>query len=220
MSSTNAAHALTIRRAVPSDAPCLEALINAAFRDDDTTDVYLDADPDRRARVDLVSEASVLRSITDVPDLVVFVGVEPGTAAGEEEEIVGHFSLRRTTSSSPSTPAEAAAAAAAKSGSEEPQQTPVTTAAWFALLAVSPAHQGRGYGGQLLAHAESFARTEWDARRVEFGVVNTRSALRAWYERRGYRPTGGEKEFAYAMHPGWEGVLRGDMVFLDYAKDL
>lgn len=179
---------LTIRRATPKDALDIANLINTAFRNDDTTDVYLSTEHDG---IDLVSEQSVLKSL-ETDNLVVFVGVVPSS-----DEIVGHFSLRRKIAPSTS-----------------------TTTAWLALFAVLPTTQKRGWGSQLVSHAERFAREEWNAARMEFDVVNTRSQLRAWYEKKGYRPTGNAKPFAYELHPGWQGVLRDDLEFLDYGKSL
>ncbi|KAJ1326038.1 [ribosomal protein S18]-alanine N-acetyltransferase [Microdochium nivale] len=205
------AQRFVIRPAVPADAPALEQLINAAFRDDPTTDVYLTPD---HARIDLVSVDGVLQSMS-TPDVVVFVGTDPASPGADGGEIVGHFSLRRKVQFAPP------ATTAEKQTTRTTATT--TTTAWLALLAVSPSHQGRGHGGALLAHAEAFARVEWGADRLEFDVVNTRSALRAWYAARGYAPTTaghGEKPFAYEHHPGWEGVLRGDLAFVDYGRDL
>jgi len=192
---------LTIRRATPKDAPVIADLINAAFRNDDTTDVYL---CDKHDNVDLVSGRSVLKSL-ETDNLVVFVGVvPPSTSGGSKEDIVAHFSLRRKVVPSVTLVSD----------------TPSVTTAWLALLAVLPTTQKRGWGSQLVSYAERFAREEWAAARMEFDVVNTRSQLRAWYEKKGYRPTGNAKPFAYELHPGWQGVLRDDLEFLDYGKDL
>ncbi|KAH7028933.1 acyl-CoA N-acyltransferase [Microdochium trichocladiopsis] len=192
---------LKIRRAVaPADVAATTALINAAFRADDTTDVYLGAEHER---ISLATEESVLGSMT-ATDIAVFVGVVSKAAAvdyegeelehkeEEEEEIVGHFWLQKKSD----------------------------TLAWLALLAVSVKGQGQGWGSQLVAHAEQVARDEWKAQRLEFDVVNTRSTLRRWYEKRGFVPTGRAKPFAYELHPDWEGVLRADLEFLYYGKDL
>ena len=55
---------------------------------------------------------------------------------------------------------------------------------------------------------------------MEFSVVNTRAELIAWYARRGYQPTGATEPFPYESHPGWEGLLRGDLHFVVFGKEL
>ncbi|KAI0438256.1 acyl-CoA N-acyltransferase [Xylaria telfairii] len=94
------------------------------------------------------------------------------------------------------------------------------TCAWFGVLAVDVNRQKEGLGGQVLAWAEQYARREWGSVRMEFDVVNTRSDLIAWYNRRGYQPTGKSTPFPYERHGDWEGVLRDDLCFIILAKDL
>jgi ribosomal protein S18 acetylase RimI-like enzyme len=69
--------------------------------------------------------------------------------------------------------------------------------AYFGMFAVRPAAQGSGVGGDLLAEAERYARTEYDATHLEMTVIGQRSELIAWYERRGYRRTGETRPFPY-----------------------
>lgn len=92
-------------------------------------------------------------------------------------------------------------------------------AAYFGMFAVSPTAQGGGIGGTLLAAAESRARLDWDASVMEMTVLGQREELIAWYQRKGYRPTG-------ETHP-WppsENVrstpLRDDLYFMTLAKPL
>ena len=63
------------------------------------------------------------------------------------------------------------------------------------LLSVRPAMQGSLFGRNLLAAAERFARREYGALTIELTVVDVREELIAWYERRGYRPTGELRPF-------------------------
>jgi len=65
------------------------------------------------------------------------------------------------------------------------------------MLSVRPAMQGSLYGRHLLAAAERYARQHFGARRLEMSVIEQREELLAWYERRGYLPTGEVKPFPY-----------------------
>lgn len=69
------------------------------------------------------------------------------------------------------------------------------------LLTVDPARQAGGLGARLLASGEAAARA-LDTRTIELTVIDTRTELIAWYERRGYRPTGERRPFAMpALRP-------------------
>ena len=66
--------------------------------------------------------------------------------------------------------------------------------AYLGLLTVSPRHQAAGLGRRLLNAAEGEAlRRGCD--RMEMTVIAQRSELIAWYERRGYAPTGERRPF-------------------------
>jgi GNAT superfamily N-acetyltransferase len=66
------------------------------------------------------------------------------------------------------------------------------------LLTVRPALQGSGIGRQMLAAAERYARKHFGARFLELSVIGAREELLAWYERRGYLPTGETRPFPAA----------------------
>jgi ribosomal protein S18 acetylase RimI-like enzyme len=68
---------------------------------------------------------------------------------------------------------------------------------YIGMLTIRPALQGSGIGRQLLAAAETFARSEYDAAWAEMTVISLREELLAWYERRGYVPTGETRPFPY-----------------------
>jgi GNAT superfamily N-acetyltransferase len=70
-------------------------------------------------------------------------------------------------------------------------------AAYFGLFAVRPSLQGGGYGRIVLAQAERIARDEFGAAVLEMTVIRQRESLIAWYERRGYAPTGETRPFPY-----------------------
>ena len=62
--------------------------------------------------------------------------------------------------------------------------------AYLGMLTVEPSLQASGLGRRLLAAAETEAVARFAARRMEMTVIHRRAELIAWYERRGYRPTG------------------------------
>lgn len=68
---------------------------------------------------------------------------------------------------------------------------------YFGMFSVRPDAQGTGTGRALLAEAERIARDDWHARAMRMTVIDVRSELIAWYERRGYRRTGEYRPFPY-----------------------
>ncbi|HEY6870091.1 MAG TPA: GNAT family N-acetyltransferase [Novosphingobium sp.] len=69
--------------------------------------------------------------------------------------------------------------------------------AYLGMLAVSPALQAGGLGRALIAAAEDEARRTFAARSMEMTVIGLRPELIAWYQRRGYQPTGEIRPFHY-----------------------
>nr|WP_236700512.1 GNAT family N-acetyltransferase [Allosalinactinospora lopnorensis] len=83
---------------------------------------------------------------------------------------------------------------------------------YFGMFAVRPTQQGTGLGGRMLDHAERLAAAR-GCRRMRMKVLRQRTDLIAWYERRGYRPTGetfpfpyGDKRFGIPKRPDLEFV--------------
>jgi ribosomal protein S18 acetylase RimI-like enzyme len=72
--------------------------------------------------------------------------------------------------------------------------------AYLGMLCVSPTLQSGGLGRRLLDAAEDLARREGIAA-MEMTVIDSRAALIAWYERRGYVPTGETRPFPVLRHP-------------------
>lgn len=70
-------------------------------------------------------------------------------------------------------------------------------AGYFGMFAVAPGAQGSGIGHHLLAEAERVVREDWGLSVMRMTVIDLRSELIAWYERRGYRRTGILKPFPY-----------------------
>jgi ribosomal protein S18 acetylase RimI-like enzyme len=87
------------------------------------------------------------------------------------------------------------------------------------LLAVRPALQANGLGRQMIAAAERYAREHYGACFMEMTVLAEREELVAWYERRGYRPTGETRSFPY--NDERSGVpLRDDLTMLVLRRPL
>lgn len=68
---------------------------------------------------------------------------------------------------------------------------------YLGMLTVDPVRQSRGLGRQLLGRAEEWVRENWQAHSIEMTVISVRHELIAYYERRGYKPTGQKKDFPF-----------------------
>ncbi len=89
---------------------------------------------------------------------------------------------------------------------------------YLGMLTVSPYLQAAGLGRTMLQRAEEFARG-WGANHIILGVIQLRSELIAWYERRGYSKTGTTKAFPY--HDPMFGIpKREDLHFIMFEKSL
>lgn len=74
------------------------------------------------------------------------------------------------------------------------------TLAYLGMLCVLPTRQSGGLGRKLLDAAEDFARANGMAA-MEMTVIDSRVALIAWYERRGYVRTGETRPFPVRRDP-------------------
>jgi GNAT superfamily N-acetyltransferase len=72
--------------------------------------------------------------------------------------------------------------------------------AYLGLLCVDPLLQAGGYGKQLIAAAEATAREEFGADRIEMTVIDKRTELIAFYQRRGYAHVG-TRDFPVVVDP-------------------
>jgi ribosomal protein S18 acetylase RimI-like enzyme len=72
--------------------------------------------------------------------------------------------------------------------------------AYLGMLCVLPTLQSGGLGRRLLDAAEDLARAEGIAA-MEMTVIDSRAALIAWYERRGYARTGETRPFPVLRDP-------------------
>ncbi len=68
---------------------------------------------------------------------------------------------------------------------------------YFGMFAVDPLQQAAGVGKQVLAEAERIVRERWHCHAMRMTVIEQRPELLAWYQRRGYRPTGEFEPFPY-----------------------
>ena len=71
---------------------------------------------------------------------------------------------------------------------------------YLGLLCVDPLLQAGGYGKQLIAAAEATAREEFGADRIEMTVIDKRTELIAFYQRRGYAHVG-TRDFPVVVDP-------------------
>lgn len=72
--------------------------------------------------------------------------------------------------------------------------------AYLGMLCVLPTLQSAGLGRRLLDAAEACARAQGIAA-MEMTVIDSRAALIAWYERRGYTRTGETRPFPVLRDP-------------------
>ena len=91
--------------------------------------------------------------------------------------------------------------------------------AWYlGLFTIDPALQKQHLGRGLLSAAEDFA-TAHGAKSIRMGVLSVRSALIAWYQRRGYQLTGETEPYPYGDNR-FGTPLRDDLEFLILTKQL
>jgi ribosomal protein S18 acetylase RimI-like enzyme len=96
---------------------------------------------------------------------------------------------------------------------------PKQNGVWYlGLLSVRPDLQNRQLGRALLAAAEEFAK-QHGAHRIQMTVVNVRTTLIAWYERRGYTVTSETRPFPYG-DDRFGKPLRNDLHFVVLQKDI
>ncbi|MDY0814642.1 GNAT family N-acetyltransferase [Kitasatospora purpeofusca] len=91
--------------------------------------------------------------------------------------------------------------------------------AYFGMFSVRPGRQGGGLGRAVLARAERYAAEEWGVAEMEMTVIEQRSELIAWYERRGFHRTGDYSPFPYGDERF--GIpLRSDLRFEKLTKEI
>jgi len=70
------------------------------------------------------------------------------------------------------------------------------------MLAVNPALQGAGLGGQILAHAEKYVNENFGSEKFVMVVVSSRNELISFYLRRGYQKTGSVMKYPRPANVG------------------
>lgn len=72
---------------------------------------------------------------------------------------------------------------------------------YLGLLCVDPTRQAAGIGKTIIAAAEKVSRDQLDADRIEMTVIDSRTELIAYYERRGFVRTGERRPFPIPLDP-------------------
>lgn len=88
---------------------------------------------------------------------------------------------------------------------------------YLGMLTVSPDIQAQGIGKQLLQAAEEFAKAH-GCRKITMTVLSTRHELIAFYERRGYQPTG--ETHPFPMNDPNFGLPKQALEFIGMEKKL
>lgn len=165
---------LHFRFALPADAAPLVALIERAYRSPETAGSW-------------ASEAHLLKgprtSIAEISALI----ADPDSRfllAERDGHVVGCCLLQRIGATACTTAENAAGAA------------------YFGMFAIDPAVHSTGLGKLILAEAERRVRDLWNPRAMVMTVINVRTELIAWYERRGYRRTGLAMPFPFSEATG------------------
>lgn len=182
----------------PEDAGDLAALVNSAYRGDSS-------------RKGWTTEADFLGGQRTSPEAL---GEEIERGAREGKRVI--LCLREATPPAERTRPESRLAPILACVSLERTSD---NGCYLGMLTVSPERQAGGIGRALLESAENFARTEWSAKRMILGVIQLRSELIAWYERRGYRATGEIKPFPYG-NEAFGLPRRPDLHFVMFEKPL
>ncbi len=79
--------------------------------------------------------------------------------------------------------------------------------AYLGLLCIDPLLQAAGLGRQLIDAAEALAVDLFAARTIEMTVIDSRTELIAYYQRRGYRLTAEKRPFPIPLDPPFEMVV-------------
>jgi len=188
---------LHFRGARPEDADAIVALVESAYRGESsragwTTEADL-LDGQRTDRED------VLQALSADASTIVLAHPAPEASAAEQVRSAGD-PLRGLL------------------GSVLVQRDRAGSA-HIGMFAVRPTLQSRGLGSALLQEAERVAREEFKATRAEMTVIEQRVDILAWYQRRGYRPTGATEPFPYG-NPRFGLPRRPDLRFLVVVKTL
>lgn len=178
----------SFRYARQADAPALVALIERAYRSPDTAGSW-------------TSEAHLLTgprtSNAEISDLISREDTR-FLIAGVGGKIAGCCLLQGLAREHNRQPG-----VAPDYTSTKPELASVdVNAAYFGMFAIEPNTHGAGLGKALIAEAERRVQELWDANQMVMTVINLRTALIAWYERRGYKLTGATLAFPFSETSG------------------
>lgn len=157
---------LTWTTATEADAPALSALVESAYRGDDSRAGWTtEADLLDGQRLDV----DMAREMVGASGTVVLLFRPEGADSGDQPIACVQLEQRDG------------------------------GVAYFGTFAVDPAQQGGGIGTRVMAVAEEYARQQWSATRMRMTVIRQREDLLAYYERRGFAPTGEREPFPYGQ---------------------
>ena len=194
---------LSFRYARQSDTPSLVALIERAYRGEDTAGNWnSEAHLLKGARTN-DEEISTLIAREDSR----FIIAEAGGRLAGCCLVQGLDDPTRNWSS---------ADGPVDSGAASPAATAVN-AAYFGMFAIDPGIHGGGIGKTLIAEAERRVQELWGANQMVMTVINLRTALIEWYQRRGYRLTGATLPFRFSDTTG---ETTRDFHLVEMRKDL
>lgn len=186
----------SVREARPEDAELLNLLVNSAYRGESSKKGWTtEADFLGGQRID----ADRLREMIAEPNQKILCLLDESRGVSERGtrddfgEIVGAVNLKKFEDSG-------------------------RVGCYLGMLTVKPTAQASGLGRTLLQEAEKVAR-EWGADHMTLTVIQIRTELMAWYERRGYRKTGETEDFPYGDVRFGE-PKRDDLHFVVFEKPL
>ena len=162
----------TFRYAVAADAPALVDLIELAYRGGDASGKWTSEAHLLTGPRTNHDEISALIARDDTRFLVVEI----------DGQIVGCCLLQGL--------------------SPESTGSQTINAAYFGMFAIQPGAHGAGLGKRVIAEAERRVQDLWRANQMVMTVINIRTELIAWYERRGYRLTGATLPFPFSETSG------------------
>ena len=170
--SASPAPSLSFRLARQADAPFLVDLIERAYRGPETAGSW-------------ASEAHLLKgprtSLAEVSSLI---------AREDSRFLIADIDGR-------------IAACCLLQGLNRPDHdTTSVNAAYFGMFALAPDAQGGGLGKKVITEAEQRIQDIWGCNEMVMTVINLRTELIGWYERRGYRLTGATLPFPFSETSG------------------
>ncbi len=178
--------AATFRYARQSDVPALVGLIERAYRSADiagswTSEAHLLTGPRTSdAEIsDLVAREDTRFLVAEIDGKLAGCCLVQGLAREHEPGVAPDY-----TSTKPELPRSD------------------VHAAYFGMFAIEPHTHGAGLGKMVIAEAERRVQELWGANQMVMTVINLRTALIAWYERRGYKLTGATLPFPFSETSG------------------